>query len=373
VALSAYDLSFVKPGVRPQVIQGMTLGNLLRVLARNDFRVDPECTGRLAYLLVLGVFNSIYGACETVFSARQIRTVEIDPPPLFILGHWRSGTTHLHNLLSLDENLTSPTAFQSLFPHHFLFTGVGAALFNWVAPGKRPMDNMAFSADTPHEDEFALAAHSTVSPYMKFLFPVTGDDGYSEMDPKRLPKEALERWKDSLVLFMKKLSLSNRGRIVLKSPPHLGRVSTLLEIFPRAQFVHIVRDPYRVYLSTRKLWTDGLSAAHLQIPQPESVDELILSWYVELFSLFEKDRELVPAGSLYEMKFEDLEAEPIKTLRGMYAGLGLSGFEPFEERLEIYMKSIGGYEKNSYHMSEADREKVRRVWGNNFERYGYRI
>jgi hypothetical protein len=97
---------------------------------------------------------------------------------------------------------------------------------------------------------------------------------------------------------------------------------SLLEIFPQAQFVHIV-GTYRVYLSTRKLWADGLGPAHLQIPEPELVDELILSWYVELFSLFERDRGLIPAGSLYEMKFEDLEAEPIKTLRGMYEGLGL--------------------------------------------------
>ena len=120
------------------------------------------------------------------------------------------------------------------------------------------MDNMPFSAHTPHEDEFALAAHSTVSPYMKFLFPVTGDPGYSEIDPKLLSEEALEKWKKSLILFVKKLMLANRGRVVLKSPPNLGRISTLLEIFPQAQFVHIVRDPYRVYPSTRKLWTDGL-------------------------------------------------------------------------------------------------------------------
>ena len=212
MALSAYDLSFFKPGVRPQVIHGMTLGNLLRVLARNDFRVDTICAERLFYLLIVGVLNSIYGACETIFSARQIRGVVIEPPPLFILGHWRSGTTHLHNLLSLDENFTAPTAFQSLFPHHFLFTGIGATFFNWVAPDKRPMDNMTFSAHTPHEDEFALAAHSTVSPYMKFLFPVTGDQGYSEIDPKLLPKEALERWKESLILFVKKLMVANQGK-----------------------------------------------------------------------------------------------------------------------------------------------------------------
>jgi hypothetical protein len=366
------DLSFFKPGERPQVIHGMTLGNLLRVLARNNFQVDAKFE-RLYYLLIIGVLNSIYSACETAISSRQIRAVEINPSPLFILGHWRSGTTHLHNLLSLDENFTSPTAFQSLFPHHFLFTGVAAKFFNWVAPDKRPMDNMPFSAHTPHEDEFGLAAHSTVSPYMKFLFPVTGDGSYSEMDPKRLPQKELQRWKDSLVLFMKKLTLLNPRKIVLKSPPHMGRVSTLLEIFPKAQFVHIVRDPYRVYLSTHKLWSDGLGPAHLQIPQPELVDEIVLSWYTELFSLFERDRGLIPEGSLYEMKFEDLEAEPTETLRGMYNGLGLAGFESFEDRLKVYLKSIASYEKNRFYMSEEDREKVRRAWGQNFERYGYPI
>lgn len=371
--ITAYDLSSFKPGVRPQVIQGMTLGNLLRVLARNDFCVDKECIGRLAYLLVLGIFNSVFGACETALSARRIRMVKIDPPPLFILGHWRSGTTHLHNLLSLDENFTCPTAFQSLFPHHFLFTQSGAPLFDRIAPERRPMDNVAFSASTPHEDEFALAALSTVSPYMKILFPVTGDDIHSELDPRRLPREALERWKESIILFMKKLTFSGGGRIVLKSPPHLGRVSLLLEMFPRAQFVHIVRDPYRVYLSTRKLWADGLASAHLQIPPPESVDELILSWYVKLFSLFERDRGLIPSGSLYEIKFEDLEADPIRILRGMYEGLGMTGFEPFEQRLKAYVQAIGGYEKNTYQLTEEDREKVRRLWRANFERYGYPV
>jgi len=355
------------------VIHGMTLGNLLRVLARNDFRVDAICAERLFYLLIIGVLNSIYGACETILNGRRIRAAEINPSPLFILGHWRSGTTHLHNLLSLDEHFTAPTAFQCFFPHHFLFTRIGVALFNWIAPDKRPMDNMAFSAHSPHEDEFAVVALSAVSPYMKILFPVTGDSGYSETDPTLLPTEALERWKNSLVLFMKKLTLSNPARIVLKSPPHLGRVSTLLEIFPRAQFVHIVRDPYRVYLSTRKLWADAFGPAHLQIPEPKLVDEIILSWYVELFSLFERDRGLIPPGSLYEMKFEDLEAEPIRTLRGMYEGLGLTGFEPFEERLKVYLKSTADYEKNSYHISDADREKVKRMWGKNFERYGYPI
>ncbi|MGB6065594.1 MAG: sulfotransferase [Desulfomonilaceae bacterium] len=373
MALRVFDLSFLKPGVRPQIIQGMKLRDLLRVLARNGFVVDAPCLGRLAYLLVLGTLNSIYGACETALNGRRVRSVEIDPSPLFILGHWRSGTTHLHNLLSLDRNLACPTVFQSLFPHHFLVTQIAAGLFNRIGPERRPMDNMAFSAFGPHEDEFALAAHSTVSPYIRFLFPITGDPGYSELDPKLLSEEALERWKKSFILFMKKLRLLNERRIVLKSPPHLARVGTLLEIFPQAKFVHIVRDPYRVYVSTRKLWADGLSAAHLQMPQSELVDEIIFSWYIQLFSLFERDRQLIPPGSLCEIKFEDLEARPIETLNEIYEGLDLPGFELLEERLKVYLRSVASYRKNTYDLAETDREKVRSLWRTNFERYGYPV
>src|SRR5262249_33511021 len=42
--------------------------------------------------------------------------------PIFILGHWRSGTTLLHELLALDDRLLSPTTFQCFNPQRFLLT-----------------------------------------------------------------------------------------------------------------------------------------------------------------------------------------------------------------------------------------------------------
>ncbi len=356
---------------RPQVIQGMTLGTLLKVLARNDFHVDRGCLGRLAHLCILAVFNSIYGACESFFNTDDIQAVSIEHAPLFVIGHWRSGTTHLHNLLSLDENFTAPTAYQCLFPGHFVFSQVGGLLFNLIAPKKRPMDNVPFASYVPHEDEFALAADAAVSPYMKILFPVTGDAPYSELDPTRLGHESLDQWKQSLTLFLKKLTLSEKRRIVLKSPPHLGRVALLLEMFPDAQFVHIVRDPYVVYRSTWKLWQDSLFFSHLQVPDRELVDEIILSWYEELFALFDRDRRLIPQGALHEMKFEDLEQRPLDALSALYEELSLPGFDPFQKRAAAYLESISNYEKNAHTMDELSREKVSRRWRDTFDRYEY--
>ncbi len=356
---------------KPQVIQGMNFPDLMRALVRNRFQVDSECFGRLGYLMILGIFNSLYGGCERLFNTRDIENAHIVGPPVFILGHWRSGTTHLHNLFSVDPNFACPTAYQALFPHHFVFSQAGGALFNMLAPEKRPMDNVRFYAGAPHEDEFALAGHSLVSPYMRVLFPRVEGNGDCALDPKALAPEALERWKRSFELFLKKLSLSEGKRIVFKSPPHTGRISLLLEMFPDAKFIHIVRNPYTVYASTHRLWAKSLAYAHLQIPSAALVDATILSWYNELFQLYERDRGLIPEGSLYEVKFEDLEKRPKEIMAEAYSSLHLGDFETVQPHLVNYLASVMGYKKNRHALSAGDCEKVKTHWKASFERYGY--
>ena len=233
------------------------------------------------------------------------------------------------------------------------------------------MDNVAFYGDTPHEEEMALTALTGVSPYMRILFPVTASDGYSAIDPAGLPPGALAAWQEALQLFMKKLSFSKGKRIVLKSPPHLGRLPVLLKMFPGAKFVHITRNPYVVYQSFQKNWRRGHALSHLQKPDPRVIDETILSWYTELFTLYERDRGLIPPGDLHELRFEDLEKSPRDSLAGIYAELGLPDFERFWQRVSVYLESIAGYKKNTYTLTEEVRAKLNRRWGFFFGRFGY--
>ncbi|MCL5019938.1 MAG: sulfotransferase [Patescibacteria group bacterium] len=355
-----------------QSIQGMRFRTLIRVLARNGFHVDYRCLGRLGFLLACSVINSVLTRCEEADNGWKINNTSIKSPPLFIIGHFRSGTTHLHNLLTLDERFHCPTLYQTMFPHHFAYSQRrGSIVMDFFSPGKRPMDDMPLRSNVPHEDEFALAALSTISPYMRFLFPVTGDNGHSIVDLDDLPPEALEKWKESFVYFVRKLSFTNERRKVLKSPLHLGRVKVLNELFPGSQFIHIVRNPYEVYLSTKKLWEKGISHSHLQIPAQEVVDEIILSWYTELFSLFERDRNLLPNYSLYEVKYEELIRNPRATLLSIYENLQLGGFKRFWEKASLYLESIQGYRKTVYSLDAETREKIRTRWGGTFQRYNY--
>jgi omega-hydroxy-beta-dihydromenaquinone-9 sulfotransferase len=350
----------------------MNLSTLWKVLRRNRGRVNWRYLPRLAFLLFLGGANSYIARLERVADGEDIAAAELVAPPIFILGYWRSGTTHLHNILSCDPTFTCPTSYQAMFPHHFVYSqSWGADIFNWFTPGKRPMDNVAIYGATPHEEEMALAGLCGVSPYMLALFPASGDSAYSALDPAKLPPGALAEWQATLRLFLQKLSFSKGKRIVLKSPPHLGRIPILLEMFPGAKFIHIVRNPYVVYLSAQKLWRSGLAYSHLQKADIRTVEKVILSWYTELYALFERDRGLIPPGSLHELRFEDLERSPGECLEKLYAELGLPGFARFWERAAAYLGNLGGYQKNTYWLTEEDRVKVGQHWAFTFARYGY--
>ncbi|MGC8604260.1 MAG: sulfotransferase family protein [Desulfomonilaceae bacterium] len=365
--------SFWGQGISLQIIQGMPLGSLMKVIAGNDFIVDTRYLGRMAYLIGIGVFNSVLGFCERFFDGEEINGIELKHSPLFILGHWRSGTTHLHNLLSLDEDFSSPNVYQCLFPNHFIYSQVGSVALKFLAPHKRPMDNVSLSSDAPHEEEFALAALSLVSPYLRVLFPVTGCKWHTSLDLDKEPAHWRQSWKDAFIFFLKKLELSEGGRPLLKSPPHTARVKHLLEIFPGAQFVHIVRNPYRVYLSTQNLWNKSFARARFQEPSEDLTKETILNWYVEMFELFERDRHLIPAGSLHELKFEDLEKDPLKELEKIYLSLNLGNFDYLRPRVVNYLNSISDYKKNVFDLDEKTKALVGQRWKKNFDRYGYQI
>ena len=109
--------------------------------------------------------------CTASGSARR----ESIEPPIFILGHWRSGTTLLHELLVQDPRHTFPNTYQCFDPCHFLLTERLVRRYcNWLLPARRIMDNMPVGWERPQEDEFALALLGQPSPYLTIAFPNRG-------------------------------------------------------------------------------------------------------------------------------------------------------------------------------------------------------
>ncbi len=361
------------PWYTPRFWHGMRLSTWLKVLARNRFALSPMKLHTVSSITFFSVMNSMLAAVDRLVYSRRIAQVNLAQPPLFILGHWRSGTTFLHELLICDPEHTYPTTYQCFVPHHFVLSE------SWVAPmsakllpNRRPMDNMAAGWHRPQEDEFALGNLGVPTPYLSMMFPNRGPTYPEYLDLHDLSDEERRDWQAQLVNFFRRLTFRDPRRIVVKSPPHTARIRTLLAMFPDAKFVHLVRDPYNLYVSTVNLWKSLNEVQRMQTAGDQQwVEEYVLSTHERMYSAFEQDRSLLRDNQLVELRYEDLVDNPLQRLRTVYTQLELGDFSRIEPAAEEHLANVKNYRRNHFELSEEKRRTVRERWAKYFERYGY--
>lgn len=327
---------------------------------------------RLALVTGLSLNNSVMGVLESLIYGGRVRRTELVGDPVFIIGHWRSGTTLLHNLLSLDPQFVTPNLYQVLAPHHFLLTeSLVTRLTQSLVPKTRPMDNMELSWNAPQEDETALANMTLLSPYVMLAHQGNRPKYVRFFDLHDLSPRELARWKNALLLLMKKLTVKTGKTILLKSPTHSYRVRLLLEMFPRARFINIVRNPYAVFKSTIHLRRTLFEENGLGRPIIEESEEEVCLNYEHLFRVFEEDRGLIPASQFHELRFEDLELDPVGEIQKVYTALHMHGFDRVEPQITAQLESLRKYRKNEFEMEEGLKRWVFERLRPAFERYGY--
>jgi hypothetical protein len=357
------------------ILGGLTAADWRRLLRENRFAIDPVYWHRAGFLTLVSLINSRLRRRQEDLYGPAIEAARITESPLFILGHWRSGTTHLHNLLAQDtEQFAFPNSFQVCHPHTFLYTEEEVKRrFGGVLPRNRPQDNVEIRLDTPQEDEFALLLTTLRSPYLgMFVFPRHEERYAGYLTFRSVPKWEIQEWKRAFLRFLQQVTLKHGRALVLKSPTHTARVRLLLELFPNARFVHIHRHPHAVFQSSRRLF-ESLPPMHLlQRLDTRTLDDGILRRCTQMYDAFFEDRALIPAGQFHEVRFEDLEADPVGQMRSLYEGLGLSGFERLKPKLEQYVSSLSSYKKNRFGELEPSlRGKIRTAWERSFDAWGY--
>jgi hypothetical protein len=301
---------------------------------------------------------------------------ELTAPPVFILGHWRSGTTYLHNLFVCDEaQFAFPSVYQATFPHTFLLTEI--MFSRWVTrlvPKTRYIDNMAFHLGLPQEDEFAMCIATGYSSLLGMVFPQRVDHYDHYLTLCGVPPAEVAHWKATLVWFLKKLTYKHQKTIVLKSPPHTARIRLLLDLFPNARFIHICRDPYAVFQSTRHMYDTMVWHTYLQRPELARIDDNILQRYVTMYDAYFEEWELIPPSQRHELRFEELRRDPIGQMRQLYEVLGFDNFAAVQPGMQTYVDSLGTYRQNDYRRLEAhERERVAAAWQRNFDIWGYAV
>jgi hypothetical protein len=359
------------PWYSPRIWHGMRLGTWLPILARHTRDVSLAGWGMVLTTTLITPINTLLAAIsESIFRRRAQRVRVL--PPLFVVGHWRSGTTMLHELLTLDEQFGFPNTYQCLAPHHFLLTERHLApVMQVFSPKRRPMDAMPLHVALPQEDEFALCNLGAATPYLSWAFPDALPDWPRWLDTEEFPPADRQRWQRAFLWFAQRLALRTGKRIVFKSPGHTARIKAILEIFPDAQFIHILRDPYVVFPSTVRTWKRMTESQWYQVSRLEGVEEQVLGAFVRMYRAFERDRPLIPPGRFCEVRYEDLVARPLEVLEHIYRQLDLRGFDQVRPKFEGYFADRQGYRRNEYRLDPDLGRRITERWGEFIERFGY--
>ncbi len=110
------------PWWSPRFWHGMPMRVWFELVRQNHWNIAPSRLGLLGTISLASCFNSIAESlCKARFQ-RQLKSPPETDPPIFIIGHWRSGTTLLHEILMLDDRFCCPSTYQCFAPGHFLLT-----------------------------------------------------------------------------------------------------------------------------------------------------------------------------------------------------------------------------------------------------------
>lgn len=352
----------------------MRMSDYSALLSRHRFAVSWQ---RLPMFFLVGgctVGNSILAAFQDWRYGKRIRHQPIEPAPIFVVGHWRSGTTLLHELLSLDDRFGYPTTLECFLPHHFLVSEpLFRPLLKVLLPSRRPMDNMPTGVDLPQEDEFALAAMGAPSPYQQIAFPNMPARYTNLLNMEDLDPQIEAAFADNLTRFLQTLMLKKNKRLILKSPTHTGRIAWLANRYPGSKFVHIARNPVEVFLSTKRLWRRLHEVQGFQLPRYSDADlsEMVHRDYQAMYQGYMKGRREMAPDQWIEVQFEQLIADAPEVIRQIYQRLNLGDSSQLEVAVTENMSQRKNYQAADYQYPQETVADVMRRWGQYALTFGY--
>ena len=344
-----------------------------KFLWENKSEIDWRFIPKICFISVTILLTTPFILYERIALRKRIRQTEI-APPVFILGHPRSGTTYLHYILSCDSRFAFCNTYECFMPLiFFTFGGFIRKLFKASLPETRPMDNLKMGVDLPKEEEFALSCMGPETSITGLVFP---RKIYYYFEKYVLCKgdgaKYSEQWKQHLTYFLKKLTLKHGNKtLLLKSPYNTVKVKYLLELFPDAKFIHIYRNPYKVYVSHERLLEKVMPMIAFQSTSNEIIDHFLLQSYVDLYATYFEEKKLIPEGRLIEFRYEDFVGNEMAVLQQIYAKLGFDDFEKVKPAFEKELQEYLGYKTNHYDISDTLKEKIYTNWKFAFDTFGY--
>ncbi len=363
-----------KYSINANYIVGCRFDNWLRMLWQNKFRVKPSSIPTAIYITLVSFVMFIPACIEKLIYGKRIKNTKIENAPVYILGHWRSGTTYLFNVMAKDEQFAFFDAV-SVFTHNnfLLMEKILRPTLAKSMPDKRPMDNIAYTTYVPQEELYAFGSQIPECIIHMTAFP-HNHNHYRDMAFKKcMTDKEYNRFCRAYMGILKKLTFAKKGKaLLLKSPDNTARMGVIDELLPNSKFIHIYRDPYKVIVSTIGLFKKMFPMFALQsFPDDDYVENFIVDLYERLYTQYIEDKKNIPSERLVEIRYEDFVKAPIETLSEIYQKLDIEGFEEAKPRFEAYIESLGDYQTNKFELSERLKNKINTKLSYFVDYFGY--
>ena len=311
--------------------------------------------------------RSPFSTYERLRFGGKVRRHGIPRNPIFIVGHWRSGTTHLHNLMSQDPRFAWLTTGQTVLPSNML----GAAtqliyrLLRRKLPEKRSFDNVRLGVDAPQEEEIALGNLSLLSYFNCYYYPRRFQENFARSVLMQDVTEAeRQQFSQGYQTLAARLSFLNGGQqLLFKNPASTARLVLLKELFPEARFIHIVRDPYVVFSSSLRRLNPMLNAFAWQNWDHLDLESIVIDCYRKLMQQYLEQASQIPAGDLVETSYEALVAAPHDELARIFEALEIPNYN--DARVHI------DYKSNEHSLTTQQTDRIEIDWRFAIDHWGY--
>jgi hypothetical protein len=311
--------------------------------------------------------------------------------PVFVIGNARSGTTHMHRLLCGDEGRFSYfRTYELLLPsivqkklvrfvagldERFLRGAIERRLRGredlTLAEVRKMHD---WRLDAAEEDEFVLFHNwsspslTLIFPYMRGLYELFHVDARPERERRRILGFYRSMVKRQVYLY--------GGDTIhcSKNPTFVLKIRSLLETFPDARFVYMVRHPDETIPSLLDVMGQYWRAMGTD---PEIVEEsvrLLGELQVEQYRYASDALDALPADRCVVVGYPELVENPRKALETVYARFGFEVSPRYAEFLGDEQRKSEGYESEHEYDRSAHAEiraRARRELGDLFARYDW--
>ena len=352
---------------------GISAKNWIQLLENNG-GIDNNHLDRGTFITLTSILTSPARVLFKLKYDSKISSSKIKQPPVIIVGHWRTGTTYLHELLSQDPQFCYVSLWHTMLPDSFLILDPMKKFLSNFLPKKRPMDEIRVDIDGPYEEEAGIAVLSLWSFFHCLHFAGNAEEQYlKSIHFDGLTESEKKQWKENYLKFMKTVSYANNGkRLLIKNPANTARIPMLLELFPDAHFIHIYRNPYKVYLSTIKMRNRVLDKLALQKGEKDVIEKQVIENYKRIMNGFFKQKKQIPKDKLVEIKYEDLVSDPIKQVEKIYKTLNLPGLNKALSNMNAYLNKQKDYKTNVYNIDNNIINKIQKEWKFTLDMWDYK-